>query len=134
MRDARKEGTHDRQALLHRAERPPQVLILDFEGDAVTLDCGQAHVKATYTVQNLPNEFRISVNNSGGPFVLTLAPDNTLHGSGSTTINGRILVNLDANSNPVFRPVSAACSVNTFSSKSSAEYRALITNPPTPGR
>ena len=116
MRDARKEGTHDRQALLHRAERPPQVLILDFEGDAVTL------------------EFRISVNNSGGPFVLTLAPDNTLHGSGSTTVNGRILVNLDANSNPVFRPVSAACSVNTFSSRSSAEYRALITNPPAPGR
>ena len=134
MRDARKEGTHDRQALLHRAERPPQVLILDFEGDAVTLDCGQAHVKATYTVQNLPTEFRISVNNSGGPFVLALAPDNTLHGSGSTTVNGRILVNLDSSSNPVFRPVVATCSVNTFSSKSPAEYRALITNPPAPGR
>ena len=112
----------------------PTGLILDFEGDAVTLDCGQAHVKATYTVQNLPTEFRISVNNSGGPFVLTLAPDNMLHGSATTTVNGRILVNLDSNANPIFRPVSATCSVNTFSSKSPAEYRALITNPPTPGR
>ena len=28
--------------------------------------------------------------------------------------------------------VSATCSVNTFSSKSPAEYRALITNPPAP--
>jgi hypothetical protein len=112
----------------------PTGLILDFEGDAVTLDCGQAHVKAPYTVQNAPNEFRISVNNQGGPFVLTLAPDNTLHGSGSTTVNGRLLVNLDANANPVFRPVSGTCSVNTFSSKSAAEYRALITNPPAPGR
>jgi len=112
----------------------PTGLILDFEGDAVTLDCGQAHVKAPYTVQNLPGEFRISVNNSAGPFTLTLAPDNTLHGSATTTVNGRILINLDANSNPVFRPVSATCSVNTFSSKSSAEYRALITNPPAPGR
>ncbi len=112
----------------------PTGLILDFEGDAVTLDCGQAHVKAPYTVQNAPNEFRISVNNSGGPFVLTLAPDNTLRGSGSTTVNGRILVNLDANANPIFRPVSATCNVNTFSLKSAAEYRALITNPPAPGR
>lgn len=112
----------------------PTGLILDFEGDAVTLDCGQAHVKAPYTVQNTPNEFRISVNNSSGPFVLTLAPDGTLHGSGSTTVNGRLLVNLDANSNAVFHPVSATCNVNTFSSKSPAEYRALISNPPTPGR
>ena len=112
----------------------PTGLILDFEGDAVTLDCGQSHVKAPYIVQNAPNEFRIVVNNAGGPFVLTLAPDNTLRGSGSTTVNGRILVNLDSNSNPVFRPVSATCSVNTFSSKSPAEYRALITNPPAPGR
>jgi hypothetical protein len=110
----------------------PTGLILDFEGDAVTLDCGQSHVKAPYIVQNAPNEFRIGVNNPGGPFVLTLAPDNTLHGSGSTTVNGRILVNLDANSNPVFRPVSASCSVNTFSSKSFADYKALITNPPAP--
>jgi hypothetical protein len=110
----------------------PTGLILDFEGDAVTLDCGQSHVKAPYIVQNAPNEFRIGVNNAGGPFVLTLAPDNTLRGSGSTTVNGRILVNLDSNSNPVFRPVSATCSVNTFSTKSAAEYRALITNPPAP--
>jgi hypothetical protein len=110
----------------------PSGLILDFEGDAVTLDCGQAHIKAPYTVQNLPGEFHISVNNPGGPFVLTLAPDNTLHGAASTTVNGRLLINLDANSNPVFRPVSATCSVNTFSSKSPAEYKALIANPPAP--
>ena len=47
----------------------PTGLILDFEGDAVTLDCGQSHVKAPYIVQNAPNEFRIGVNNPGGPFV-----------------------------------------------------------------
>src|SRR5581483_11390537 len=66
----------------------PTGLILDFEGDAVTLDCGPAHIKAPYTVQNAPGEFRVSVNNPGGPFILTLASDNTLHGSGSTTVNG----------------------------------------------
>ena len=112
----------------------PTGLILDFEGDAVTLDCGQSHVKAPYTVQNLPNEFRISISNPGGPFTLTLAPDNTLRGSGSTTVNGRLFASMDNSGNVSFRPVSATCSVNTFTSKSPAEYRALITNPPAPGR
>ena len=45
----------------------PTGLILDFEGDAVTLDCGQSHVKAPYIVQNAPNEFRIRVNNCRWP-------------------------------------------------------------------
>ena len=112
----------------------PTGLILDFEGGAVILDCGHAHVKAPYSVQNTPAEFRISVNNPGGPFTLTLAPDNTLHGDGTTTVNGRLFVSMDANANPAFRPVSTTCSVNTFSSKSPAEYKALITNPPSPGR
>jgi len=112
----------------------PTGLIMDFEGDAVTLDCGAAHVKAPYTVQNAPGAFRISVNNPGGPFVLALAPDNTLHGSGTTTVNGRLYSSIDNNGNIGFRPVSATCSVNSFTSKSPAEYKALITNPPSPGR
>lgn len=111
----------------------PTGLILDFEGDAVTLDCGPAHVKAPYTVQNAPGEFRISVNNPGGPFTLTPGPDQTLHGSGSTTVNGKLYQSI-SNGQISFRPVSATCGVNTFTSKSSAEYRALITNPPVPGR
>ena len=79
-------------------------------------------------------QFRISISNPGGPFTLTLAPDNTLRGSGSTTVNGRIFASMDNSGNVSFRPVSATCSVNTFTSKSPAEYRALITNPPAPGR
>jgi hypothetical protein len=110
----------------------PTGLILDFEGDGVILDCGRAHIKARYTVQNAPGEFHISINNPGGPFTLTLAPDNGLHGSGSTTVNGRLFASMDNNGQTSFRPVSATCSVNTFNSKSSAEYKALITNPPAP--
>ena len=108
-------------------------LILDFEGDAVTLDCGPAHIKAPYTVQNAPGEFRVSVNNPGGPFTLTLAADNTLHGSGSTTVNGKLYQSIN-NGNISFRPVSATCSVNNFTPKSPTEYKALIANPPPPGR
>jgi hypothetical protein len=111
----------------------PTGLLLDFEGDAVTLDCGPAHIKAPYTVQNTPGEFHISVNNPGGPFTLTLASDTTLHGSGSTTVNGKLYASINNSGQVSFRPVSTTCSVNTFSSKSPAEYKALITNPPAPG-
>lgn len=110
----------------------PTGLILDFEGDAVTLDCGPAHIKAPYTVQNTPGEFRISVNNPGGPFTLTLAPDNTLHGSGSTAVNGKLYQSIGSSGQIAFRPVSTTCAVNTFTSKSPAEYKALISNPPAP--
>lgn len=111
----------------------PTGLILDFEGDAVTMDCGVAHVKAPYTVQNASGEFRVSVNNPGGPFALTVASDNTLHGSGSTTVNGKLYQSIN-DGQISFRPVSTTCSVNTFTSKSPAEYKALISNPPSPGR
>lgn len=111
----------------------PTGLILDFEGDAVTLDCGPAHIKAPYTVQNAPGEFRVSVNNPGGPFTLTVAPDNTLHGSGSTTVNGKLYQSIN-NGQIGFRTVSTTCSVNTFTSKSPTEYKALIASPPPPGR
>ena len=50
----------------------PSGLLLDFAGDAVTLDCGQAHIKAPYTVVNNPASFTINVQNGGGPFTLTL--------------------------------------------------------------
>ena len=111
----------------------PTGLILDFEGDAVTMDCGPAHVKVPYTVQNAPGEFHITVNNPGGPFNLTLAPDNSLRGNGSTTLNGKLYQSIN-NGQISFRPVSTTCSVNTFTSKSPAEYKALIANPPAPGR
>ena len=111
----------------------PSGLILDFEGDAVTMDCGPAHIKAPYTVQNAPSQFSISVSNPSGPFALTVASDNTLHGSGSTTVNGKLYQSIN-NGEITFRPVSATCAVNTFTSKSPAEYKALISNPPPPGR
>ncbi|HEV2578695.1 MAG TPA: hypothetical protein VGU25_15930 [Acidobacteriaceae bacterium] len=112
----------------------PTGLILDFEGDAVTMDCGPAHIKAPYTVQNAAGEFRVSVNNPGGPFTLALASDGTLHGSGSTTVNGKLYQSIGSDAQISFRPVSTTCAVNTFTSKSPTEYKALISNPPAPGR
>lgn len=111
-------------------------LLLDFEGDAVTLDCGMAHAKAPYTVQNAPGEFRIVINNPGSPFTLTLVEGNNtlaLRGTGRTTVNGR-LISGQRGQDIAFRPVSATCDASSLSLKSAAGYKALIANPPAPGR
>jgi hypothetical protein len=88
-------------------------LILDFAGDAVTMDCGQAHIKAPYTVVNSPASFTINVQNSGGPFNLSLTSSNTLQGSGSTTVNGRLVSGMNGD-NVAFTPHSERCTVATF--------------------
>ena len=64
-------------------------LALEFDNNAVTLDCGKAHVKMPYVVENTPTQFQVRVQNAGGAFSLAVAPDNSLHGSGDTSVNGR---------------------------------------------
>ncbi|HLY66823.1 MAG TPA: hypothetical protein VKU60_14915, partial [Chloroflexota bacterium] len=90
---------------------------LDFGNAWVTLDCGQAHVNAPYTVDNTASGFIVHVQNGGGAFLLGVAPDNTLRGSGSTTVNGKLVsgVNGEVVS---FTPHSESCSVGTFAPQS----------------
>ncbi len=89
---------------------------LEFDKDAVTLDCGKAHVRAPYTVENTANGFLVHVQNSGGAFLLIVAPDNTLRGSGSTTVNGRLVTGINGAS-VSFAPHSESCSIATLSPK-----------------
>lgn len=79
----------------------------------VTLDCGQAHVNTPYTVDNTPTGFIVHVQNGGGAFLLGVAPDNTLRGTGSTTVAGKLVsgVNGEVVS---FTPHSESCSLGTF--------------------
>ena len=58
-------------------------LLLDFSPGGLVLDCGQAHVRQPYTVENAPEQLLIHVENSGGPFTLAVMPDNSLRGSGA---------------------------------------------------
>lgn len=88
-------------------------LKLSFAGDAVVLDCGQAHVKAPYTVENAPSNFLVHVDNNGGPFTLVVEPDNTLRGSGSTTVNGRLVSGMNGDQ-VTFTPHSETCHLGTF--------------------
>jgi hypothetical protein len=94
-------------------------LLLDFAGDAVTMDCGQAHVKAPCTVVNSPASFTVNVQNPGGPFTLTMSSNSTLGGSGSTTVNGRLVSGMNGD-NVTFTPHSESCAVATFTPQSAA--------------
>jgi hypothetical protein len=92
------------------------MLLLDFSENSVILDCGQARVRQPYTVENSPNQFLIHVQNSGGPFTLALEPDNTLRGSGSTAVNGRLVTGMNGE-NVTYAPHSERCEVATFHPK-----------------
>jgi len=91
-------------------------LLFDFAGDAVTLDCGAAHVKSPYTVENAPSALVVHVKNSGGPFDLIVSSDNTLRGSGSTTVHGRLVTGMNGDE-VTFAPRSETCPVDTYTPK-----------------
>lgn len=94
-------------------------LLLDFSGNSLVLDCGQAHVRQPYTVENTPSAFLVHVQNSGGPFTLALQPDNSLRGSGSTAVNGRLVTGMNGD-NVAFTPHSETCEVAAFHPKTGA--------------
>ena len=92
-------------------------LTLEFDNDAVILDCGKAHAKSPYMVDNTPTGFVVHVQNGGGAFLLGVAPDNTLRGSGSTSVNGKLVASIRGD-NVSFTPHSESCSVGTFAARS----------------
>jgi hypothetical protein len=92
-------------------------LQFEFSENSVILDCGQAHARQPYTVENTSGDVRIHVQNSGGPFTLTLLPDNTLRGSGSTTVNGRLVSGMQGD-NVTFTPRNESCEVGTYTPSS----------------
>jgi hypothetical protein len=107
-------------------------LLLDFSGNSLVLDCGQAHVRQPYTVENASNALLVHVQNSAGPFTLAVQPDNSLRGTGSTTVNGRLVTGMNGD-NVTFAPHSETCDVGTFRPKTGATPTTSVTTaPPTP--
>jgi hypothetical protein len=110
-------------------------LTLEFDNGGVVLDCGKAHARFPYSVDNTPNSFVVHVQNVGGAFLLGVAPDNTLRGSGSTTVSGKLVSSIRGD-NVSFTPVSESCSVGTFAVRSKrntmrASNAAMPAAPPT---
>jgi hypothetical protein len=107
-------------------------LLLDFSDNSLVLDCGEAHVRQSYTVENTSNALLVRVQNSGGPFTLALQPDNSLRGSGSTIVNGRLVTGMNGD-NVTFAPHSETCDVGTFRPKTGATpTTSVATAPPAP--
>jgi hypothetical protein len=100
-------------------------LLLDFSGNSLVIDCGQAHVRQSYTVENTPNTFVIHVQNSGGPFTLALQPDDSLRGAGSTSVNARLVTGMIGD-DVAFAPHSEICEVGTFRPKTGAMPAASV--------
>jgi hypothetical protein len=91
-------------------------LALEFAVDSVTLDCGAAHAKHAYAVDDTPNQIQISVKNGASPFTLVLQPNGTLLGSGSVDVAGRVVTGSDANG-IAFAPSTARCSVSMLAAR-----------------
>jgi hypothetical protein len=102
-------------------------LLLDFTGNMLVLDCGQAHARQLYTVENTPNAFLVHVQNSGGPFSLALQPDNSLRGAGSTAINGRLVTGMNGD-DVAFAPHSESCELGTFRPKTGSAAATSVAN------
>ena len=92
----------------------PAGLRVEFSVNNVIIDCGQAHVKADYSVRNVGGQVSIAVANDKSPFTLTLQSNGSLSGSGTTTVNGRLLTGQDASGNFNFKPVSATCNIGSL--------------------
>ena len=91
-------------------------LLLDFTPTSIILDCGEAHVRGAYNVENATDQLLVHVDNPGGPFTLAVEPDNSLRGTASTTVNGRLVSGMQGE-NVTFTPHSETCEVGTFRPK-----------------
>jgi hypothetical protein len=67
----------------------------------------------------------VHIQNSGGPFTLTVGADNTLHGSGSTAVNGRLVSGMSGD-DVAFTPHSETCAIGTLSPQGSASSTTLV--------
>jgi len=91
-------------------------LALEFAEDAVTIDCGAAHVKQAYIVENAATQIMITVKNGSSPFTVALQPNGALSGSGSADVAGRVVTGSSADA-LTYAPRNARCTIGILTSK-----------------
>jgi len=92
----------------------PGGLKIQFQDASAVIDCAQAHVMAEYDVSAKGGAATITVKNGASPILLTLQASGSLTGTGSTTVNGKLMTGMDDNGNPILAPTSASCPVDTL--------------------
>jgi hypothetical protein len=89
---------------------------VEFQPTAAILDCGNAHVKKPYDVQNLADRVVVTVRNGNVPLALALGADGTLAGSGTVDVAGRLVTGLNG-SDVTFAPHQERCTVGTLTAR-----------------
>jgi len=90
---------------------------LEFAEGPVVVDCAQAHVSAAYTISATGGAAAVTVQDGAAPFTVVVQPDGSLSGTGTATVNGRLMAGFDADNHPAYKPTSATCSVAKFSAQ-----------------
>jgi hypothetical protein len=91
-------------------------LKVEFRATAAIIDCGKAHVKKPYDVQNLADRVVVTVRNDNAPVTLTLQSDRTLAGSGSVDVLGRLATGV-TDSGVTFVPHRERCALTTLTAQ-----------------
>jgi len=86
---------------------------IQFNDGSAIVDCAQAHILTPYSVSLQAGTAVVTVSNGSSPFNLVVRADGTLSGSGTATINGKIMTALSG-ADPVFAPVTASCPLNSL--------------------
>lgn len=87
---------------------------VEFRAAAAILDCGDAHVKKPYDVQNLADRVVVTVRNDNAPVTLTLRPDGTLAGAGTVDVTGRLVTGMTDAGVATFAPHQERCTLSTL--------------------
>jgi hypothetical protein len=95
----------------------PSGFTAEFNRTSVTVGCGDAAVAQNYTIESNGGQVIVNIENGSQPIQLTIHPDMTLAGPGRVQVSGRSLVDVkhnDADSQLVFKPVSATCIIGNL--------------------
>lgn len=91
-------------------------LMLEFKDDGVTIDCGAAHVKQAYVVENGASQIMVTVKNGSAPFTLASQANGTLTGSGNADVTGRVVTGASGDALS-YASRNARCAIGTLTAK-----------------
>jgi hypothetical protein len=89
-------------------------LTAQFADADVIFDCGQAHVRDKYTLEQSGPRILVHVQHPGSPFTVLVQPDGSLSGPASVTVAGRLVSGMDGN-RITYTPRTETCSLGILS-------------------
>lgn len=87
---------------------------LQFAEGPVVVDCAQAHVSVPYAIAASGNSAAITVHHGATPFTVIVQSNGSLSGTGSATVNGRLMAGFDSDNHPAYAPTSATCALGSL--------------------